>query len=97
MAAALGAELPVEAAKASMVLDIGGGTTDVAVISLGGIVQARSIRVGGDEIDEAIVAFVKNEYSLLLGSAAARTSRSRSDRRFRCVKNAPCGCAGATW
>lgn len=71
MAAALGADLPVEEATASMVVDIGGGTSDVAVISLGGIVQARSIRVGGDEIDEAIVAFVKNEYALLLGERSS--------------------------
>ncbi|WP_171715598.1 rod shape-determining protein [Metallococcus carri] len=71
MAAALGADLPVDATTASMVVDIGGGTTDVAVISLGGIVNARSIRVGGDEIDEAIIAFVKSEYSLLLGERSS--------------------------
>ncbi|GAB3585516.1 rod shape-determining protein MreB [Calidifontibacter terrae] len=71
MAAALGAGLPVDEPTASMVVDIGGGTTDVAVISLGGIVQARSIRVGGDEIDEAIVSYVKNEYALLLGERSS--------------------------
>ncbi len=71
MAAALGAELPVDEPTASMVVDIGGGTTDVAVISLGGIVQARSIRVGGDEVDEAIVSYVKNEYALLLGERSS--------------------------
>ena len=71
MAAALGAGLPVNETRAHLVVDIGGGTTDVAVISLGGIVTARSVRVGGDEIDEAIIAFVKSEYSLLLGERSA--------------------------
>ncbi len=71
MAAAIGAGLPVQETQASMVVDIGGGTTDVAVLSLGGIVSSRSIRVGGDELDEAIVAHVKSEYSLLLGERSA--------------------------
>lgn len=71
MAAALGADLPVNDTRAQMVVDIGGGTTDVAVISLGGIVTSRSVRIGGDEIDEAIISFVKSEYSLLLGERSA--------------------------
>ena len=71
MAAAIGAGLPVNETPASMVVDIGGGTTDVAIISLGGIVTSRSMRIGGDEIDEAIVAHVKSEYSLLLGERSA--------------------------
>lgn len=71
MAAALGAGLPIHETAASMVVDIGGGTTDVAVISLGGVVSGRSVRIGGDEIDEAIVAHVKGEYSLLLGERTA--------------------------
>ena len=71
MAAAIGADLPVNETAASMVVDIGGGTTDVAVISLGGIVTSRSVRVGGDEIDEAVVAHVKSEYSLLVGERSA--------------------------
>ena len=71
MAAALGAELPVHETRAQMIVDIGGGTTDVAVISLGGIVTSKSVRVGGDEIDEAIIAFVKSQYSLLLGERSA--------------------------
>jgi rod shape-determining protein MreB len=71
MAAAIGADLPVNDTAASMVVDIGGGTTDVAVISLGGIVTARSVRVGGDEIDDAVIAHVKSEYSLLLGERSA--------------------------
>ncbi|MET8866132.1 rod shape-determining protein [Nonomuraea sp. NPDC004580] len=71
MAAAIGAGLPVHEAVGSMVVDIGGGTTEVAVISLGGIVTARSLRVGGDELDEAIIAYVKKEHSLLLGERTA--------------------------
>ncbi len=71
MAAAIGSGLPVHETAASMVVDIGGGTTDVAVISLGGIVTSRSIRVGGDEIDEAIIAHVKTELSLLMGERSA--------------------------
>ncbi len=71
MAAAIGADLPVNETSASMVVDIGGGTTNVAVISLGGIVTARSVRIGGDEIDEAVIAHVKSEYSLLLGERSA--------------------------
>ena len=71
MAAAIGAGLAVNDTAASMVVDVGGGTTDVAVISLGGIVSSRSLRVAGDEIDEAIIAHVKAEYSLLLGERSA--------------------------
>jgi rod shape-determining protein MreB len=61
-----------------MVVDIGGGTTEVAVISLGGIVTSQSVRVAGDELDDAIVQFVKKEYSLALGSAPPRRSSSPS-------------------
>ena len=71
MAAAIGAGLPVYETAASMVVDIGGGTTDVAVISLGGIVTSSSLRVAGDEIDEALISHVKSEYSLLLGERSA--------------------------
>jgi rod shape-determining protein MreB and related proteins len=71
MAAAIGAGLPVHEATGNMVVDIGGGTTEVAVISLGGIVTAQSIRVAGDELDNAIIAYVKKEYSLLLGERSA--------------------------
>ncbi|WP_043632379.1 rod shape-determining protein [Nonomuraea candida] len=71
MAAAIGSGLPVNEAVGSMVVDIGGGTTEVAVISLGGIVTARSLRVGGDELDEAIIQYVKKEHSLLLGERTA--------------------------
>src|SRR5687768_10335444 len=71
MAAAIGAGLPVHEPTGNMVVDIGGGTTEVAVISLGGIVTATSIRVGGDELDEAIIQYIKKEYSLALGERAA--------------------------
>jgi rod shape-determining protein MreB len=67
MAAAIGAGLPVHEPTGNMVVDIGGGTTEVAVISLGGIVTSQSIRTGGDELDQAIITYVKKEYSLMLG------------------------------
>ena len=71
MAAAIGSGLPVHEATGNMVVDIGGGTTEVAVISLGGIVTAQSIRVAGDELDNAIIQHIKKEYSLLLGERTA--------------------------
>lgn len=71
MAAAIGAGLPVQEATGSMVVDIGGGTTEVAVISLGGIVTSKSIRVGGDELDNFIANYIKKEYSLMIGERTA--------------------------
>ena len=71
MAAAMGAGLPVTEAIGSMVVDIGGGTTEVAVISLGGIVHATSIRVGGDKMDEAIINFIRKHHNLLIGESSA--------------------------
>jgi rod shape-determining protein MreB len=71
MAAAIGAGLPIHEPTGNMVVDIGGGTTEVAVISLGGIVSALSIRVGGDELDQAIMNWVKKEFSLMLGERTA--------------------------
>ena len=71
MAAAIGAMLPVHEPTGNMVVDIGGGTTEIAVISLGGIVTATSIRTGGDELDKSIIDWVKREYSLLLGERSA--------------------------
>src|SRR5579871_1862250 len=71
MAAAIGAGLPVHEPTGNMVVDIGGGTTEVAVISLGGIVTSQSVRIGGDELDDAIVSFVKKEFSLALGERTA--------------------------
>ena len=71
MAAAIGAGLPVAEPTGSMIVDIGGGTTEVAVISLGGIVVSQSIRIGGDELDEAIVSHCKHEYKLAIGTQTA--------------------------
>jgi len=71
MAAAIGAGLPVNEPTGNMVVDIGGGTTEVAVISLGGIVTSQSIRIGGDELDQAIITFGKKEHSLMLGERTA--------------------------
>ena len=71
MAAAIGAGLPVTEPTGSRVVDIGGGTTEVAVISLGGIVYARSVRVGGDKMDEAIIAYIRRNHNLLIGEASA--------------------------
>ncbi|HSM02079.1 MAG TPA: rod shape-determining protein [Acidimicrobiia bacterium] len=71
MAAAIGVDLPVHEPTGSVIVDIGGGTTEVAVISMGGIVVSRSARVGGDELDEALVNWVKKEYNLLLGDRTA--------------------------
>ena len=73
VAAAIGAGLPITEPRASMVVDIGGGTTEVAILSLGGIVYANSVRVGGDKIDRAIVEFIKDKHNLLLGEASAET------------------------
>lgn len=71
MAAAIGAGLPVNEPSGSMVVDIGGGTTEVAVMSLGGIVYARSVRVGGDKMDEAIISYIRRNHNLLVGEASS--------------------------
>jgi rod shape-determining protein MreB len=71
MAAAIGVDLPINEPTGSVIVDIGGGTSEVAVISMGGIVVSRSARVGGDELDESIVNFVKKEYNLLMGDRTA--------------------------
>ncbi len=73
MAAAIGAGLPVAEATGSMVVDIGGGTSEVAVISLGGIVTSKSVRVGGDEFDAAIISYIKKKYNLLIGDRTAES------------------------
>src|SRR5215217_3438586 len=77
MAAAIGANLPVHEPSGNMIVDIGGGTTEVAVISLGGIVTSQSVRVAGDEVDDAILQFVKKEYSLALGERTAEEVKVR--------------------
>lgn len=71
MAAAIGAGLPVQEPTGSMIVDIGGGTTEVAIISLGGIVTSRSVRIGGDELDTSIVNYIKKEYNLMIGERTA--------------------------
>ncbi|RKD27978.1 rod shape-determining protein MreB [Caminicella sporogenes DSM 14501] len=75
MAAAIGAGLPVAEPTGSMVVDIGGGTTEIAVISLGGIVTSKSIRIGGDEMDEAIAYYIKKEYNLMIGERTAEETK----------------------
>jgi rod shape-determining protein MreB len=71
MAAAIGAGLPVQEPTGNMIVDIGGGTTEVAVISLGGVVASQSARIGGDELDDAIIQYIKKEYSVAIGERTA--------------------------
>jgi rod shape-determining protein MreB len=71
MAAAIGAGMPVTEARGSMVVDIGGGTTEVAVIALNGIVYSQSVRIGGDRFDEAIIAYVRRSHGMLIGESTA--------------------------
>ena len=77
MAAAIGAGLPVTEPTGSMVVDIGGGTTEVAVLSLGGIVYARSVRVGGDKMDEAVISYIRKYHNLLVGEASAERIKKK--------------------
>ncbi|MEI7547494.1 MAG: rod shape-determining protein, partial [Actinomycetota bacterium] len=71
MAAAIGSDMPIHEPSGNMIVDIGGGTTEVAVISLGGIVTAQSVRVAGDELDEALMQYIKKEYSMAIGDRTA--------------------------
>ncbi|MDO4905350.1 MAG: rod shape-determining protein [Lautropia sp.] len=82
IAAAIGAGLPVSEAAGSMVVDIGGGTTEVGVISLGGIVHAHSLRVGGDRFDEAIIAYVRRNYGMLIGESTAEQIKKEIGSAF---------------
>ena len=82
MAAAIGAGLPVEEATGSMVVDIGGGTTEVGVISLGGIVYAGSVRVGGDKFDESIINYIRRNYGMLIGETTAEEIKKRIGSAF---------------
>ncbi len=84
MAAAVGAGMPVDEPTGCMVVDIGGGTSEVAVISLGDIVTARSVRVGGDRFDEAITAYIKKHYSLLIGERTAEAIKLKIGTAFPC-------------
>ena len=91
MAAAIGAGLPVTEPTGSLVVDIGGGTTEVAVLSLGGIVYSRSVRVGGDKMDEAIIAYIRRNHNLLVGEGSA--ARIKEDIGSAC---SPDGTDGQT-
>ncbi len=95
MAAAIGAGLPIGEARGSMVVDIGGGTTEVAIISLGGIVYSESVRTGGDKMDEAIVGYLRRKYNVIIGESTAErvkmevgsgTQVSESENRQMSVK-----------
>ncbi|MBU4194734.1 MAG: rod shape-determining protein [Actinobacteria bacterium] len=83
MAAAIGAGLPIHEPIGNMVVDIGGGTTEVAVISLGGIVTSQSIRVGGDEMDEAIIGYIKRDYQLMIGERTAENLKLSIGSAFK--------------
>lgn len=82
MAAAIGAGLPITEATGSMIVDIGGGTTEVAVISLAGIVYSKSVRVGGDKMDEALVNYVRKKYNLLIGERTAEAVKMEIGTAF---------------
>ncbi len=86
MAAAIGAGLPVHEATGNLIVDIGGGTAEVAVISLGGIVTSRSIRVGGDEIDKAIISYIKKAYNLMIGERTAENIKIKIGSAYRLPK-----------
>lgn len=89
MAAAIGAGLPVTEAQGSLIVDIGGGTTEVAVFSLGGIVVSRSIRVAGDEMDEDIINYARQKYNLLIGERMAEKVKIAIGSAFPCQKRRP--------
>jgi rod shape-determining protein MreB len=82
MAAAIGADLPVQEPAGNMIVDIGGGTTEVAVISLGGIVVSQCVRVGGDEMDESIIQYVKNTYNLMIGERTSEEVKIKIGSAF---------------
>lgn len=82
MAAAIGAGLPVDEPTGSMIVDIGGGTTEVAVISLGGIVTSKSLRVAGDELDQSIINYIKKEYNLMIGERTAEQIKMQIGSAF---------------
>lgn len=87
MAAAIGAGLPVSEATGSMVVDIGGGTTEVAVISLNGVVYSSSVRIGGDRFDEAIINYVRRNYGSLIGEATAERIKHEIGSAYPAMKS----------
>ena len=82
MAAAIGVGLPIDEPAANMIVDIGGGTTEVAIISLAGVVYTKSIRVGGDEIDNAVINYMKRAYNLMIGERTAEEIKMRIGSAF---------------
>jgi len=84
MAAAIGAAVPISGPSGAMIIDIGGGTSEIAVLSLGAIVVSTSLRVGGNKIDEAIASYIRKKYNLMVGDRTAEeVKRSAIGRRFR--------------
>ncbi|MGL5615321.1 MAG: rod shape-determining protein [Sarcina sp.] len=83
MAAAIGAGLPVDEPTGSMIVDIGGGTTEVAVVSLGGIVTSKSLRVAGDELDQSIINYIKKEYNLMIGERTSEQIKMQIGSAFK--------------
>ena len=86
VAAAIGAGLPITEPTGDMIVDIGGGTTDIAVISMAGVVYSKSVRVAGNELDEAIIDHMRKVHGLLIGDRTAEQIRSRSGRRRRSTR-----------
>ena len=82
MAAAIGADLPVHEARGSMVVDIGGGTSEIAVLSLNGIVYGNSVKIGGDTFDEAIINFIRRNYGILIGEVTAEKIKHEN---WKCI------------
>jgi rod shape-determining protein MreB len=97
MAAAIGVGLPVDTPTGNMVIDIGGGTTEIAVIALSGIVSDTSIRVGGDEIDNAIVSFLRKNYNLLIGEPTAEAIKIQIGSAFPMARSGRWRSRAATW
>ena len=98
MAAAIGAGLPITEPSGNMIVDIGGGTTEVAVISLAGVVFSRSVRVAGDKMDEAIIQHIKRKYNLLIGERTAETHQDHDRLGLsRATRSRPWRSRAATW
>jgi rod shape-determining protein MreB len=97
IAAAIGAGLPITEPSGNMIVDIGGGTTEVAVISLSGIVYSRSVRVGGDKMDEAIVQHMKRKYNLLMGEPTAEKIKIHIGNAFNTGEAARWRSRAAIW
>ena len=87
MAAAIGAGLPVDEPTGSMIVDIGGGTTEVAIISLGGIVTSKSLRVAGDELDQSIINYIKREFNLMIGERTAEQIKMEIGSAYKVDEN----------